>query len=39
MSTQEAGAREGVAITRGEMDPSKYRVHTPAKINVKARSA
>ena len=29
-------AREGVAIARGEMDPASYRLHVPAKINVKA---
>jgi putative transcriptional regulator len=31
-----AAAKEGVAIARGEMDPASYRLHVPAKINVKA---
>jgi putative transcriptional regulator len=29
-------ARGGVAIARDEVDRSSYRVHTPAKIDVKA---
>jgi hypothetical protein len=29
-------AREGVAIARGEADPSTYRLHIPSKIDVKA---
>jgi putative transcriptional regulator len=31
-----AAAREGVAIARGEADPASYRLHVPAKIDVKA---
>ena len=31
-----AAAKEGVAIARGEMDPASYRLHVPAKINVRA---
>jgi putative transcriptional regulator len=29
-------AREGIAIARGEADPSTYRLHIPAEIDVKA---
>lgn len=29
-------AREGVAIARGEVDPSTYRLHIPSEIDVKA---
>jgi putative transcriptional regulator len=29
-------AKEALAITRGEADPSTYRVHRPGEINVKA---
>jgi putative transcriptional regulator len=29
-------AREGIAIARGEADPATYRLHVPAKINVRA---
>jgi putative transcriptional regulator len=29
-------AREGVAIARGEADPSTYRLHIPSEIDVKA---
>jgi putative transcriptional regulator len=28
-------AREGVAIARGEADPTTYRVHVPAEVNVR----
>ncbi len=28
--------QEAVAITRGEADPKSYRVHIPARIDVKA---
>lgn len=31
-----AAAREGVAIARGEADPTSYRLHVPAEIDVKA---
>ena len=31
-----AAAREGIAIARGEADPANYRLHVPAKINVRA---
>ena len=31
-----AAAREGVAIARGKADPTTYRMHVPAKIDVKA---
>ena len=31
-----AAAKEGVAIARGEMVPASYRLHVPAKINVRA---
>jgi putative transcriptional regulator len=31
-----AAADEGIAIARGEADPSTYRVHVPKKINVGA---
>jgi putative transcriptional regulator len=31
-----AAAREGIAIARGEADPASYRLHVPAKINVRA---
>jgi|SRR5688572_17843108 putative transcriptional regulator len=27
---------EGIAIARGEADPSTYRVHVPAEIDIKA---
>jgi putative transcriptional regulator len=30
-----AAADQGIAIVRGEADPSTYRVHVPAEINVK----
>lgn len=30
-----AAAREGVAIARGEADPSTYRVHIPAEIDTR----
>jgi putative transcriptional regulator len=30
------GARAALAIARGELDPSSYRVHVPADINVAA---
>src|SRR5690349_13006465 len=29
-------AREGIAIARGEADSATYRLHVPAKINVRA---
>src|SRR5262245_11325061 len=31
-----AAAHEGIAIARGEADPTTYRLHVPAKINVRA---
>jgi putative transcriptional regulator len=31
-----AAAREGVAIARGEVDPTSYRLHVPAEIDVAA---
>jgi putative transcriptional regulator len=31
-----ASAREGIAIARGEADPASYRLHVPAKVNVRA---
>jgi putative transcriptional regulator len=31
-----AAAKEGVAIARGEADPASYRLHVPAKIDVRA---
>ncbi len=31
-----AAAKEGVAIARGEADPTSYRLHVPAKIDVRA---
>jgi putative transcriptional regulator len=30
------GAKEALAIARGEADPSTYRVHVPAEVNVKS---
>jgi len=30
------GAMEALAIARGEADPSTYRVHVPADVNVKS---
>jgi putative transcriptional regulator len=30
------GAREALAIARGELDPSTYVVHVPAEVDVKA---
>ena len=30
-----AGLEEAVAIARGEADPSTYRVHVPAEVDVK----
>ncbi len=30
------GAREALAIARGELDPSSYAIHVPADIDVKA---
>ncbi len=32
-------AREGRAIVRGEADPATYKVHVPARVNVKAMRA
>jgi putative transcriptional regulator len=29
------GAKEALALARGEADPKKYRVHVPAEVNVK----
>ncbi len=31
-----AGLKEAVAISRGEADPSTYRVHVPESVDVKA---
>ena len=31
-----AAAHEGIAIARGEADRATYRLHVPAKINVRA---
>lgn len=31
-----AAAHEGVAIARGEADPTSYRLHVPARIDVRA---
>ncbi len=31
-----AAAHEGIAIARGEADPSTYRLHIPAQIDVRA---
>ena len=31
-----AGLTEAVAISKGEADPSTYRVHVPASVDVKA---
>ncbi len=31
-----AAANEGIAIARGEADPASYRLHVPAKIDVRA---
>ena len=31
-----AAAKEGIAIARGEADPASYRLHVPAKIDVRA---
>jgi putative transcriptional regulator len=31
-----AGARDAVAIARGEADPDSYRLHVPAEVDVKA---
>jgi putative transcriptional regulator len=31
-----AAAREGISIARGEADPTSYRLHVPAKIDIKA---
>lgn len=31
-----AAAHEGVAIARGEIEPSAYRLHIPADVDVKA---
>lgn len=31
-----AAAKEGIAIARGEADPGSYRLHVPAKIDVRA---
>ena len=31
-----AGLREAVAIAKGEVDPSTYRVHVPAAVDVRA---
>ena len=31
-----ASAKEGIAIARGEMNSASYRLHVPAKINVRA---
>ncbi|HEY2885564.1 MAG TPA: helix-turn-helix domain-containing protein [Rhizomicrobium sp.] len=30
-----AGAREALAIVKGEADPSTYRIHVPEEIDVK----
>jgi putative transcriptional regulator len=32
-------AKEGRAIARGEADPDTYKVHVPARVNVKAMRA
>ncbi len=32
-------AREGRAIARGEADPNTYKVHVPARVNIKAMRA
>src|SRR5712691_1787812 len=32
-------ARKGRAIVRGEADPATYKVHVPARVNVKAMRA
>ena len=31
-----AATKEGIAIARGEADPASYRLHVPAKIDVRA---
>ena len=31
-----AGLEDAIAIARGEADPSSYRVHVPAEVDVKA---
>jgi putative transcriptional regulator len=31
-----AAAKEGIAIARGEADPTSYRLHVPANIDVRA---
>jgi putative transcriptional regulator len=31
-----AGLQDAIAIARGEADPSTYRVHVPADVDVKA---
>jgi putative transcriptional regulator len=31
-----AAAREGIAVARGEADPTSYRLRVPAKIDVRA---